>query len=106
MSKRNLIFLVLFLILVTIFVFIYLNNKKDGTYVPLPVVEDPVVQKEEAQREELKKFNTTNSQPLTPEIEAQMRAELEKFTPAPGVKRATEEEMRKEILELNAESNP
>ena len=105
MSKRDLIILVLFLILVTLFIFFYLYNKND-VYIPPVVVEDPVVQKEEAQREELKKYNTTKSQPLTPEREAQMRAELEKFTPAPGVKKATEEEMWKELLELNAESNP
>lgn len=97
---------VLVLIAVSIFFYFYIKNKEVEVYVPPAVEKTPEEIKEESEREALKKLNANNPKPAEPVAEEVMRETLEDFKPAPSVKKLTEEEMRRRLLEANSEANP
>jgi uncharacterized protein YxeA len=105
MSRQNIILLVSILIILVIFVGFYFYKKNKNSYTPPVVEQTPLEKKEAAEREELKKINTS-VKPVEPKQEEKMRDQLEEFEPAPSVKTLSEEDMRKALLELNSPSNP
>ncbi len=105
MSRQNIILLLSLLIILVIFASFYFYKKSKDTYVPPVVEQTPLEKKEAAEREELKKINTS-VKPVEPKQEEKMRNELEEFQPAPSANTLSEEDMRKALLELNSPSNP
>lgn len=108
MTRQKVFWLVVILVLiaVSIFFYFYIKNKEVEVYIPPVVEKTPAEIKEEAEREALKKLDASKPKPAEPVAEEVMRETLDDFKPAPSVKKPTEEEMRKRLLEANSQANP